>query len=167
MYVSIILCSLITLIGSGCQSLSQTSQAEVYIDSLFTVYRINESERLTFPKLQWEHVDALLAMADSDEDLESYPVNPFSSQSQTRCSQGILALWFVEGVRKGSSIGYPSLNPLCLSQNMDDQDWLQNSEANRAEAAALYRTWWESVRMKPSDTRKKLDPLANSGLYWH
>ena len=65
-----------------------------------------------FPKLGWEDIPALLERAASTKVLTNFPCSPDSSQSEEFCSEGMVALWLVEGVRKGR--WFASLNALCF-----------------------------------------------------
>src|SRR3954447_12052142 len=79
------------------------------VDKLFEALRDGKGNGLGFPALGMADVPALLARADSETPLPAVPTNPVSSYAQRSCSEGMLALWLVEGVRKGGK--YPSLNP--------------------------------------------------------
>lgn len=125
------------------------------------------STRLTFPEVSWDDVDALLARAEDETRLTRFPLSPFSSQSQSECSVGVLALWFIEGIRRNERGGYPSNNPLLLGPHRDARGWLADSEQNRGAALAAYREWWEKVEGLSVPERAALDPLAGTGISWH
>lgn len=152
---------------AGTAELARASAAASEVEAVFADMRLGEYRNRSFPGFGWQHVDALLAMADSDEQITHYPANPFSSQLQRRCSAGILALWFVEGVRKDEPGGYPSLNPLCLSRDVPAPSWLTDSESNRPRAAEAYQAWWAAVRDATPEARRASDPLAGTGLHWY
>lgn len=138
------------------------------IRELFAQMREGRWTGRTWPKLDWDDVAALLALADSDVALASFPVNPISSQSQEDCSTGMMALWLIEGIRLQSPNGYPSLNPLCFdAKDSMNQDWDASSLANLPRAASAYRQWWQRVRSLPVSERKTINPLAGSGLAWY
>ena len=164
---------LVACVMLGCESGMSGSgppikeQAAGYVRTLFESYSRGERDLNTYPELGWEHVEALLAMSNDDRIVGSPPANPLSSQRQERCSAGMLALWFVEGIRKGEPIGYPSLNPMCLSHDVPKGDWERDSEANRAEVAAIYQAWWDSVRSEAPEERRLADPLAGSSFRWY
>ena len=54
-----------------------------------------------FPDVGWEDVPALLARAEEERPLATFPTNPLSSFARPSCREGLVALWLVEGVRKG------------------------------------------------------------------
>src|SRR4051812_8785091 len=61
------------------------------------------------PKLGWGDFPDLLDRAGSTELLKTSPTNPVSSLYIPTCTEGVMVMWLVEGVRKGT--GFPSLNP--------------------------------------------------------
>src|SRR5688500_5897495 len=80
------------------------------VKALFDQMRDGKYQRegFDFPKLEWADIPELLAKADSTRLLEAFPRNPISSQYERACPEGVVALWLVEGLRKGGK--YPSLN---------------------------------------------------------
>ena len=97
--------------------------------------------------------------------LTSFPRNPLSSQSQSSCSEGMVALWLVEGIRKGSR--FASLNCLCFRDVPADDTWGAASEANHDPARAAYKVWWVRVHGLAEDRAAAVDPLAGTGLHWY
>ncbi len=121
---------------------------------------------VSFPALEWNDMPDLIKMAASDGRLDNFPVNPISSQRQTDVHEGTLALWLVEGLRKGS--GHPSLNPLCFSKNDDKElSWQARSDANHPDLEALYSQWWADASEMDEAEARKLDPLKDSDLRWY
>jgi hypothetical protein len=140
--------------------------AQAAIDQLFDDFRSGKWDTNEFPKLGFDAIPALLERADSDKRLKKFPRNPASSQFEPECSEGMVALWLIEGIRKGKS--FPSLNSLCMRPaDGQTEDWTQASELNHKDVAKLYRTWWEKVRQLPHKEARKLDPLKDSDLSWH
>jgi hypothetical protein len=118
-----------------------------------------------FPKLTWEDVPALLELAPSTAPLKNFVVNPLSSRAQLECSEGVMALWLIEGIRKGGR--YPSLNPLLRPAWAVPGDAVRESEGNRPRASAAYHAWWGKVRSWPRARAAALDPLRGTGLSWY
>jgi hypothetical protein len=135
------------------------------VSTLFESMRSDEYTEGEFPRLGLADVPALLELADSTRRLKSFPRTAFSSQYEAECSEGMVALWLIEGVRQGGK--YPSLNSLCFKQGADMTNWTRASEDNHKEVAKLYRAWWEKAEALPDDKAKMIDPLKDSGLVWH
>ena len=108
---------------------------------------------------------ALLDYVDSIGTLTSFPRSPLSSQFEQECSEGMVALWLIEGIRKGGN--YPSLNSLCFKVGVEAKDWTKASEENHKAVARAYRTWWESAKSLAPEKAKAIDPLKDTGLAWH
>ncbi len=114
-----------------------------------------------FPELQLADIPALLEHVDSPRLLATFPMNSLSSSWTNECSEGVAALWLIEGIRKGGR--YASLNPR-LNGNREE------SESHRPAAAKAYRAWWETAKQVPVGQAAKLrelDPLKGTGLAWH
>jgi len=139
--------------------------ATATVQKLFESFRQNsykpaDDTLLGPPALGWPDIPELLALAPSRRVLTCYPVNPISSRiSMEGYSEGIIALWLLEGVRKGGK-RYPSLNPICSADARDDYADVQSA------LLAVYRAWWERVKAMPQDEGAAIDPLAGTGLHW-
>lgn len=120
---------------------------------------------MVFPGLTWDDIPALLARADSKRTLSNFPHNPLSSQSQSRCSEGMVALWLVEGIRKEGQ--FASLNPLCLGNAAEEEPWTTTSERNHDRVLAAYREWWTKVTGFDKNRAAAMNPLEGTGLHWH
>ena len=143
----------------------KTKAEEQKVKKLFESMRNGKyADRITFPRLDHTDIPALLEYADGIKTLKSFPRNPFSSQFESECSEGMVALWLIEGVRKGGQ--YPSLNALCLQRGVKNEDWAKASEANHKQVATAYRAWWEKAKGLSAEKAKELDPLAGTDLYW-
>ena len=118
-----------------------------------------------FPKLGWEDIPALLERAASTKVLTNFPCSPDSSQSEEFCSEGMVALWLVEGVRKGG--GFASLNALCFGPADAKATWGERSEANHERVRAAYAAWWTRARGLTREQAVALDPLEGTGLHWY
>ena len=55
-------------------------------------------------------IPALLDCADSTTTLKDFPRNPVSSQFEPECSEGMVALWLIEGFATASRPDFGSLN---------------------------------------------------------
>jgi hypothetical protein len=141
--------------------------AQQRVDNLFEEFRLGEFDTNEFPRMQFDDIPALLERADSEKRLKNFPRHSGSSQYEEECSEGMVALWLIEGIRKGK--GFPSLNSLCLREAdaRNDDDWTKASERNHKDVAKLYRAWWKKARELPRKEARKLDPLKDSGLNWH
>ncbi|MFN0059892.1 MAG: DUF4943 family protein [Planctomycetota bacterium] len=135
------------------------------VRSLFDSMRNGAYTTPVFPELTWDHIPALLALADSRQTLISFPHNPLSSQSQSTCSEGMVALWLVEGIRKGGQ--FASLNPLCFGNAAKEEPWTTASERNHDPVLTAYRTWWTKVSGLTKDRGAAMNPLEGTGLHWH
>ena len=136
------------------------------IDQLFDDFRSGKWDTNEFPKLGFDAIPALLERADSEKRLRKFPRNSASSQYERECSEGMIALWLIEGIRKGKS--FPSLNALCMrAADGQTEDWAEASELNHKDVAKLYRAWWEKARQLPRKEARKLDPLKDSDLSWY
>jgi hypothetical protein len=118
-----------------------------------------------FPQIGWDDVPALLALADEVKPLTRFPRNPISSQYEESCSEGMVALWLIEGIRKGGK--YPSMATLCLPVPVPKGDWGKISEANHNAVAKAYKSWWDRVKSLPPAKAVEDDPLSGTGLAWH
>ncbi len=75
-------------------------------------------------------------IAESATILHCVPSNPISSQSPKPTQEGVVALWFVEGIRKGGK--FPSLNCF-LTDHESELD--PNHISFHSHALKHYRDW--------------------------
>jgi hypothetical protein len=125
------------------------------VDKLFASMHQGDYRENGFPALGWSHIPALLERAPSRARLKAFPVNPASSRMQAECSEGILALWLIEGIRQGGK--YPSLNPICRGSSDED---------SQQRAVQAYLRWWQKVKDDPGAAAKR-DPFADTELSWY
>lgn len=143
---------------------AQASKAKV--DDLFRAMIEGRYVQMVFPhQLGWPEIPEILNHAESATILRRFPFNPLSSQKQFICSEGIVALWLVEGIRKGSK--FPSNNPLCLTLDAPSKDWEKQSEANHPAAATAYKAWWEQVKDLKHKDAALIDPFKGTNFHWH
>lgn len=126
------------------------------VSELFASMRAGTYRDQGFPKLELVDVPALLELAESTESLQSIPSNPLSSLAQLECSEGVVALWFIEGIRKGGK--YPSLNPKLISPDPN---------TSHKTAIAAYRDWWRKAKNAPAEASKLPHPLNGTSLSWY
>lgn len=147
------------------RSLGSAEANKVVVDNLFRAMEEGTYQELAFPKvLNWGTVPELLRHAKSKKSLKSWPVNPLSSQITPSCTEGMAALWLIEGVRAGGKFG--SLNPICYLENPKG-NWAKASEGYHAKVLAAYESWWAKVKSNPSQLGPKLHPLKGTKLFWH
>jgi hypothetical protein len=136
------------------------------VRALFRAMTDGTYRGVSFPKLTRDDIPSLLARAASRRTLTSFPRNPFSSRGQPECVEGMVALWLIEGIRKGGVA--PSLNALCLpATRLRADEWDAASARNREAVRDAYRAWWAATRDRPAAEANAVDPLAGTGLHWY
>jgi hypothetical protein len=124
---------------------------EVY--HLMQAMRSGEYRGAGFPALGWQHVPALLERARSRAPVRAFPLNPLSSYIPRPVREGEVALWLVEGIRRGGR--YPSLAPS-----------LRGAGARSHEKAVhAYLRWWRLASRSPK--ARAQEPLKDAGLSWY
>jgi len=142
--------------------------AEKKVSYLFDKMESGKYNSMTFPNyIGKNEVPVLLRMADKKLVLQNFPINPASSQRQQTCTEGIAALWLIEGIRKGGK--FPSNNPLCLHSTINGgiADWAEASERNHDDAYKAYARWWAKAQKLPWEKASALNPFAGTDLVWH
>jgi hypothetical protein len=134
--------------------LSEHRVQEVLADVAAGVYRGSHDDP---HPLGWADIPTLLALSDRTDRI-ARPVNSKSSillpRSEARLEVGTIALYLVEGIRRGEK--FPTLT--ILRGHASDEDLPRR--------AAAYWGWWDAVsRLRPSEARK-IDPLRGTGLSW-
>lgn len=146
------------------QAVGEKSKAENQrVKALFDAMHKGEYKEFSFPKLQLTDVPALLERAESTKRLTSFPVNPISSFLLRDCSEGTVALWLAEGVRKGGK--FPSLNPRFSKEGVNAKTAME-LEAIQMEMAKAYRAWWEKAKLLAAEDAMAIEPLKDTGLSW-
>ena len=117
---------------AGTRPAPATTPAVSQVDQLFARMEAGQySEEIRFPNLTWADIPALLQRTNSTRMLTTFPTNPLSSERQAQCSEGMVALWLVEGIRKTPKPEFASLNPLVLPPGpQNGKDWGAISEQN-------------------------------------
>jgi hypothetical protein len=136
------------------------------VQKLFDAMREGKYNNPKFPELKWEDIPALLEMGTSKRVLKNFPVNPLSSQIQMEGLEGTVALWLVEGLRKGGK-KFASLNVLCLPEGEITDNWTEVSAKNHDRVLQAYQKWWRQVQTLPAEKAAAIDPLNGTKLRWH
>jgi hypothetical protein len=161
---------LVVLVGSAVMERSHGREPKAQeegqrVKKLFEAMRSGEYVEIEFPKLDLTDVPALLEYADSTKTLKIFPRHTLSSQYEATCSEGMVALWLIEGVRQGGK--YPSLNSLCFKVGVEAKDWTKASEDNHKNVVKAYRAWWDKAKFLSAEKAKALNPLKDTRLSWH
>ena len=135
------------------------------VDELFRSMRAGTYAHRWFPPLPWSAVPDLVARGSATSQLEHFPRNPFSSQAQARASEGLIALWLVEGLCEGGHYG--SLSPLLVEQGRPLDPTLAHQLRLQERAAAAYARWWSRVATLDHEAARSIDPLEDSELAWY
>lgn len=143
----------------------QPKNGEGAVKKLFDSMRTGKYAGVDCPRLELADVPALLEHVDSTTMLKTFPTNPLSSQRQTQCSEGMVALWLIESVRQEGK--YPSLNPLCFKDGIEKKDWDKASEDNHKDVAKAYKAWWKKAKTLSPEKARAIDPLKDTGLSWY
>jgi len=115
----------------------------------------------TFPQLGTNDIPKLLVHAGNTNILKSFPINGVSSIGRMMTSEGMTALWLIEGVRMGGM--FPSLIPVCYDRDKKVlHDALFYAEANPDAVYKAYLLWWE----KTKGQKNEIDPLNGTALTW-
>jgi len=138
---------------------------ESRVKELFQSMREGKYTEEGFPNLVLADVPALLELADSTKTLKTFPRTLESSQFEAECSEGMVALWLIEGIRAGGK--FPSLNALCFKEEVKGENWTKASEDNHKEVAKAYRSWWEKAKALSPEKAMALEPLKDTKLHWY
>ena len=117
--------------------------------------------RYTFPTLETNDIPELLEHATATNVLQSFPINMFSSIYRFTSTEGMVALWLIEGIRIGGK--FPSLIPACYDKSKTiTADAGFYAEADQEEVAKAYLTWWDRSKGASED----VGPLDGTTLTW-
>ena len=149
------------------------------VDSETHVDFLPEGER---PFLAWSDIPILLKLSESHKLIRGMPALGASSYIQSEGREGMVALWLIEGLRRGQEqllegeqLGksvpasrwmWLPLNPICLKEEMELVE-CQNSAEIHCEVLAAYRRWWEAVKALPVKEAALYDPLDLTDLAWY
>jgi hypothetical protein len=132
------------------------------------------------PPFKWNDIPVLLELAENEELLNGMPKLDISSYIGGRCRQGMIALWFVEGLRRQQlaqlrqeQLGekqHPAsarlpLNPICVKEGTGLSECESSAEIHRASLRA-YQAWWRGVSALPAGQAAVFSPLDLADLEW-
>lgn len=135
------------------------------VANLFAEMRAGKCPEHPEANLDWADIPALLKLAGNKTQLRSFPINPVSSMLVDHSTEGLVALWLIEGVRREHK-RLPSLNALLTPFKQGD-DYVQVSESRQSKVAGAYVAWWNHAKTMAKDQAIKIDPLAGTGLTWY
>jgi hypothetical protein len=142
-------------------SAGEPSSVEKIVSAMRAGTYSEEYGRYTFPQLGTNDIAELLVHAGNTNILKSFPVNVVSSIGRMTTSEGMIALWLIEGVRMGGK--FPSLIPVCYDRDKKVlHDALFYAEADQDAVYKAYLLWWE----KTKGQKKEIDPLDGTALTW-
>ena len=133
-----------------------------------------------YPVFQWGDIPALLELAENEQLLKGMPKLDVSSYTGGGCRQGMIALWFIEGLRRqqlsrvrqeqlGESQHPASsrlpLNPICVKEGVKLSECESSADIHRA-ALRAYQAWWRAVRDLLPGEAAVLYPLDLTDLQW-
>jgi hypothetical protein len=153
--------------GNRVKILFQSMRDETY----------TQGDRLPgFPSLYWSDISDLIKIAESERMLQCYPVSGISSHiSREGYPEGMVALWLIEGIRKGSRFPslleggrFPSLNPICFEWGKTNprQEIPKTTQEIHRKVYEAYYKWWNAVKDLPKEEAVKVDPLKGTVLDW-
>ncbi|MHC4166084.1 MAG: DUF4943 family protein [Planctomycetota bacterium] len=132
------------------------------------------------PAFTWNDIPVLLELAESDRLMNWMPKLVASSYIGRRCREGMIALWFVEGLRRAQvsevrqeQLGekqHPAqsrlpLNPICRKEGMNLSECESSAEIHEATLRA-YQAWWRAVGALPARHAAVFYPLDLTDLKW-
>ena len=132
------------------------------------------------PKFTWEDIPVLLELAKNDSLHKGMPSLSISSYIGQYCREGMIALWFIEGLRReqvslvrekqiGEKLhpGYYRLpiNAMCVKKGMSVKECEQSLEIHRTVLQA-YTNWWQIVGSLPAPQASLFYSLDLTDIEW-
>jgi hypothetical protein len=145
------------------------------IDTLINLLRSNKYPlSSSFPLLLWEDIPELLAIGNSSQLIDKYPISIVSSSSPKDCYLGIISLWFIESIRitelKKTVVPYekfPSFTPsLGYRADREGSESVVNSIEIMENAFKAYQKWWDKVKSLDKKNACRINPLENTNMIW-
>lgn len=166
--ISLISILIFTAIG-GCADTTSS------ISDMFQAMRSGTYEkqydRYAFPKVTWNDIPELLTYVESTIILKSHPINMASSMSPPNCTEGIMAIWLIEGIRKGVGkvrLYYPSQIPVCYDTTIPVPPSAGDFALAKLKTVAMaYTKWWKKVKNMNMVEGSQVDPLDGTSLSWY
>ena len=132
---------------------------------------------------KWEDIPSLLELAKKDNLLKGMPSLMISSYMGRYCREGMIALWFVEGIRRQQlslerekqlgekmqmHIAYSRLplNPICIKEGMQIEECEQSLEIHKT-VLEVYNKWWQLVGSLPAPQAAAFYPFDRTNLSWY
>lgn len=136
------------------------------------------------PKFLWSDIPTLLELAESTRVMkENIPSNMISSYAAMECTEGMVALWLIEGLRRKQldllaqeeGLSYPGsnarwyynlpFNPICRIEGVGMKECEKSEEIHRKTVEA-YTAWWKKVVALPPREAAVVNPLGGTGTAW-
>lgn len=127
-------------------------------------YEQDFSKNAGFPEISWSDIPELLKIAESERKVTSFPINRMSSVKRSSHTEGMIALWLIEGLRIGGH--FPSQQPLLYKEAERKQGSLNLYDKCQDEIRLLYVEWWNKVKNLPREQTNSFNPLENSNYKW-
>ena len=147
--------------------------------------RVDRVDVMGIPKFVWSDIPILLELAESTRNAKRIPQPMLSSYIQSRCREGMIALWLIEGIRReqarladrrqtgeesGSAIpathsGHFRL-PLNVLCRRGDGKNTENSPQLHDDVLQAYKNWWQMVNSLPPMEAAVFYPLDLTDLEW-
>jgi len=133
-----------------------------------------------YPPFKWHDIPVLLELAENEQLVNGMPKLDISSYIGGRCAQGMIALWFVEGLRRQQlaqlrqqQLGerqHPAsarlpLNPICVKEGMKLSECESSADIHRA-CLRAYQGWWHATKALAPEQAAALYPLDLTDLKW-
>jgi hypothetical protein len=147
--------------------------ADVSVNEVIAALKDSSWEWAFLPRLTWEDVPQLMALAADTGWIAPYPIHPLSTYRPEKARIGLVALWLVEAVRRMEAQGGelagnlmpPSRTPILGTRRGNPSGY--NSPQQMRTAQQAYLDWWEKA--KEAENRQKAarsNPLLGKGLSW-
>jgi hypothetical protein len=132
------------------------------------------------PKFTWEDIPFLLELAKNDSLHKGMPSLSISSYIGRYCREGMIALWFIEGLRREqvslereNQIGEKlhvgayrlPLNSMCVKKDMKLEECEQSLEIHKT-VLQDYLNWWQMTGSLPVPQASAFYPLDLTDIEW-
>ena len=135
------------------------------------------------PKFSWDDIAELLKLAENDEVIGEVPKRDISSYLQDKAIKGMVALWYIEGIRERAAYiahgceefepraknfdMFRPLNPFCIKGDRPSPSHSEASLEIYHEVLKIYQQWWKKTSVMDKDKAAVIDPLEGSGIKWY
>lgn len=119
------------------------------------------------PRFDWQDVPVLLQHAHSTTPLKSVPVVGFVRAKNNPLTEGMMALYYVEVVRRSydafsDRLLFTNIQPICWN----DAEGAKAPEGPQADLAVLYTNWWAQVKDAAPKAGAQVNPLKGTKFIW-